>query len=410
MDISNKYTKIAVIAMVAGLFLSSFSSYAEETKPGEWGVSFSGGFNHLFKSFATADDLFAGSTNYPVADLQMVHFTTPGNSDKYAEAYNFPTFGIGLTWSGHNTMSFKPGSHMDDMLSAYGFVERDFYHNPKFSVGYDRRFGFGFTTAKYDPVSNPANTAIGSSVTFCIGAGVYLKWRPAPQLEIALRGAARHHSASRLCFPNYGLNEVGAEASVRYYVAEPYRKQTTHSMKKEFGRGMKYSILVGGGIHHCSSEWEAFHNAEPDPEKKVCSVTGWPKFFASFAATYRYALKFSSGVGLDAFWTTQKYMDRLRECDEILYPDRVEGAKYCPFSLGLSLVQNFHYRNFSITGGVGVYLVKQYGVGEQLSRFYQRIGIKYEFRNLGGTFIQGTCKSHYFTRAEMLEIGFGVNI
>ena len=410
MNISSKYTKFAGMVIAAVFCLVPVSSSAEETRPKEWGFSLSGGFNHLFKSFDTADDLFAGSTNYPVADLQIMHFTTPENSDKFAEAYNYPTFGLGATWSGLNTLSYKEGSYLNNMVSLYGFVERDFYHNPQFSVGYDFRFGLGFTTSKYDPLTNPANTAIGSSVTFCIGAGVYLKWRPAPQLEIALRGAARHHSASRLCFPNFGLNEVGAEASVRYYLSEPYKKQTTHSMKKEFTRKMNYSIVVGGGIHHCNTEWEAYHDAEPDPAKKATSVQGWPKFFANFSATYRYALKFSSGVGVDAFLTTQEYMDSMRECDKILNPDRLEGAEYSPFSLGLSLVQNFHFRNFTIVGGVGVYLFKQYGVNEQLSRFYQRIGFRYDFKNLGGTFIQGTCKSHYFTRAEMLEIGFGVNI
>lgn len=409
MDISYKYTKFAAIVTML-LCLVPAPSSAEETDSREWGVSFSGGFNHLFKSFDTADDLFAGSTNYPVADLQMVYFTTPENADKFAEAYNFPTFGLGLTWSGLNSISYKKGSYMNDMISVYGFVERDFYHNPKLSVGYDLRFGVGLSTSKYDPVTNPANTAIGSSITFCIGAGMYLKWRPAPQLEIALRGAARHHSAARLCFPNFGLNELGAEASVRYYLSEPYKKQTTHSMKKEFERKMNYSIIVGGGIHRCNTEWETFHNAEPDPEKKVNSVNGWPKFFASFTATYRYALKFSSGLGVDAFLTTREFMDSMRECDKILSPDRMEGAKYSPFSLGLSFVQNFHYRNFSITGGVGVYLFKQYGINENLSRFYQRIGIRYDFKNFGGTFIQVSCKSHYFTRAEMLEWGFGVKI
>ena len=137
MNISSKYTKFAGIVIAAAFCLVPVSLSAEESRPKEWGVSLSGGFNHIFKSFDTADDLFAGSTNYPVADLQIMHFTTPENSDKFAEAYNYPTFGLGATWSGLNTLSYKEGSYLNNMVSLYGFVERDFYHNPQFSVGYD---------------------------------------------------------------------------------------------------------------------------------------------------------------------------------------------------------------------------------------------------------------------------------
>ena len=409
---TGKYTIFVRTAVIAAVVQLCAPSLAAEEKSRDWGVSASGGFSHVFGTFPTADQFFAGPTNYPQATLQMAYSTKPTNSGKFAEAYNWPTVGFGVTWSGLHTIPYQENAFLKDMVSVYGFFERDFYKTTGFSVGYDLKFGLGFNASKFDPVNNPNNIIFGSSATFCIGGGLYVKWRPVPNVELALKGNLRHHSVGRLAFPNFGLNEAGAEVSVRYYASAPQAKQTTHTMKDEFERKISYNIQAGGGIHHCNTEWEAFHDAPEDPDQKVNNMPAWPKFFASFNATYRYALKFSSGIGFDTFLTTREYMDRLRECDIILHGE--EAVKNCggynPFSMGISLIQNFHYGNFSITCAVGVYLFKHYGIQEQLSWSFQRIGLRYDFPALGGMFLSMTCKSHYFTRAEMLEFGVGVKI
>lgn len=409
---NSKYTTFAATALVAALLFSVSVKAAGVERERDWGVGAMGGASHVFGTFATADRFFAGATNYPQASIQIAYGTKPSNSGKFAEAYNYPTVGFGVTWSGLSKIRYQENAFLHDMVSVFGFFERDFYKIPKFSVGYDLRFGLGFNTSQFNPVNNPDNIIFGSAVTFCIGGGVYVKWRPVDRLEFALRGNLRHHSAGRLCFPNFGLNEAGIEGSVRYYMSPLHTRQTTHTMKDDFERKVNYNIMVGAGIHHCNTEWEAFHEHPEDPKDKVNNIGAWPKFVVNFNAAYRYALKFSSGIGIDAFWTTRSYMDRLRECDVILHGEDAVKASggYSPFSLGVAFVQNFHFGNFSITGAVGIYLYKHYGIEEQLSWSYQRIGLRYDFPSLGGTFVSMACKSHFFTRAEMLEFGVGVKL
>ncbi|MBR5987436.1 MAG: hypothetical protein IK037_02600 [Clostridia bacterium] len=78
--------------------------------------------------------------------------------------------------------------------------------------------------------------------------------------------------------------------------------------------------------------------------------------------------------------------------------------------MGISAVQQVHYRNFTAWIQVGAYLYKHIGVAEQHSVSYQRIGGKYHFPKLANTYLGFSCKSHYFSRAASLDFILGVRI
>ena len=77
------------------------------------------------------------------------------------------------------------------------------------------------------------------------------------------------------------------------------------------------------------------------------------------------------------------------------------------FTCGLSLVQQFHYGNFTVFGHLGVYLYKRFGLHEQEGLLYQRVGMKYTFPQLANVFVSIDCKAHRFKNAAMLEFTVG---
>lgn len=193
---------------------------------------------------------------------------------------------------------------------------------------------------------------------------------------------------------------------------KPHTEKPELPAKEEFRRGFEYDFSIGGGIHHCSTEWNAYHGKGVKPQYGNDRMSGWEKYCANVSVHYRYAMKFSSGIGFDAFWTSWEFMNMLKRCDLQMHGAKAveESPGYNPFSCGVCAIQNVHYGGFSFFTGVGVYLYKHYGIDEQLSPCYQKIGFKYSFEKLAGMYLALDCKTHYFSRAEMMEFTFGFRI
>ena len=182
---------------------------------------------------------------------------------------------------------------------------------------------------------------------------------------------------------------------------------------------MQYAIVLGGGVHTCMAEWNAYVEKEPDPVKKQeIKLKAHPKLSLGVDALYRYSLRYATGIGLDLFYSSN--MEELEKSDRIVYGDEaVDNCPgYDPISVGVAVVQEVYWHNFAVHVAVGAYPYRRKGVNGPEAKalgdrergwHYEKAGFRYYFPKLGDTFLGFAIKSHSI-KAEYLEFSVGIRL
>ena len=349
--------------------------------------------------------------------------TNPENRNPYAEAFGFPMINIGFSLSRTSNFKFSDTTKFPDLYTLYGSFERSILKKRLVSAGYLLDFGITYNPGRYDPVNNPGNNWLSSPIMAYFGAGVFAKMHIGKRWEAGVNVMFRHFSNGRLDLPNEALNGVGAGLFVRYRMSDyEYEKYTQkYNFERNWDKGMQYMIVLGGGVHTCMAEWNAYVESEPDPVKKAeaaAQLKAHPKFSLSFDAIYRYSMRYATGIGLDLFYSTN--MDALEKSDRVLYGDEaVDNCPgYFPLSVGIAVVQEVYWGNFAVHVAVGAYPYRHKGVNGELAKeagdrergwHYEKAGFRYYFPKLGDMFVGFAIKSHSI-KAEYLEFSLGVRI
>ena len=349
--------------------------------------------------------------------------TNPENRNPYAEAFGFPMINIGFSLSRTSNFKFSDTTKFPDLYTLYGSFERSILKKRLVSAGYLLDFGITYNPGRYDPVNNPGNNWLSSPIMAYFGAGVFAKMHIGKRWEAGVNVMFRHFSNGRLDLPNEALNGVGAGLFVRYRMSDyEYEKYTQkYNFERNWDKGMQYMIVLGGGVHTCMAEWNAYVESEPDPVKKAeaaAQLKAHPKFSLSFDAIYRYSMRYATGIGLDLFYSTN--MDALEKSDRVFYGDEaVDNCPgYFPLSVGIAVVQEVYWGNFAVHVAVGAYPYRHKGVNGELAKeagdrergwHYEKAGFRYYFPKLGNMFVGFAIKSHSI-KAEYLEFSLGVRI
>ena len=388
---------VAVLLAAQLLLLCTPLKGQEERR--RWNVTASGGTGYMVHEPGRFDKL-ARSFGYPTVDLRIGHYTSSDDPSSYASLCGFPNIGLGVNWKGTSYFDWVGESHLSDLVSLYGFFERDFIRTRKFSFGYDFSLGVAFNSAVYDKDHNPENVIFSSAVLAYLAPGLHLSFRPTQHLQLGLSGVLTHMSTGRLAYPNAGFNGADVMVSARYAMAEPKIPEHSDLERPVFPKRMLYEVFAGYGAHRCAQEFEATGKTTP-----------WPTYTFGASACYQYKPTLSSGLGMDFFYFPKNFLQCVAASERILHPKlNPEKYDYRPLSMGISAVQQLHYGNFTAWFQVGVYLYKHVGVCEQDGILYQRIGGKIVFPKLANTYVGFSCKSHHFSRAASLDFILGVRI
>lgn len=349
--------------------------------------------------------------------------TKPENQNPFAEAFGFPLIDIGISIARAGNFKFSDQTHFPNLYSAYGSFERSILRTERFSAGYLLNFGATYNPAKYDPVNNPGNNWLSAPFMAYFGAGVFGKLHIGKRWETGVNFMFRHFSNGRLSLPNEALNGMGVGVFARYRLSDyDHKKYTTkYGFERDYQRGMQYMIVVGGGVHTCMAEWNAYVEREPDPVKKAeaaAKLKAHPKFSLSFDALYRYSMRYATGLGVDLFYSSN--MKELEASDRIFYGNEAVDSSpgYSPLSVGIAVVQEVYWRNFAVHVAIGAYPYRHKGVNGPEAKaagdrergwHYEKAGIRYYFPKLGDTFVGFAIKSHSI-KAEYLEFSVGVRL
>ena len=366
------------------------------------------------------------SSGYSTYELALGFQTEPSDSCIYNQLFGFPTIYVGASIARMGDFKFYDHTRFPNLYSVFGSFERTLFRGNSFSMGYHLDFGATYNPATYEPVNGEGNNWLSSPFMAYVGAGAFAKVHLGKKWEVGADLSFRHYSNGRLRLPNEALNAVGGGIFARYRLSEyePARYRTRDLQLPDFVKGMQYTIAVGGGAHTCQAEWNTYafdHSLAEKPariptKEEAASLKAHPKFSLALEATYRYGLRYATGLGVEMFYSSN--MSHLKEADTILYGEKavMESPGYNPISIGVAVVQEVYWRNLAVHVAIGAYPYRHKGVNDKALNemyddrergwHYEKAGLRYYFPKLGNTFVGFSIKSHSI-KAEYLEFSVG---
>ncbi len=396
----SSWGRIAVAVLIGVVACAGARAQRPPRSP-RWNVTLQGGPAYVpkTKAFAWRDEMMSTYV-YPAGGIKFGYQTTEEDGP-YAALYGFPNFGIGLGWEGLSSLQYCGISRLDDIINLYGFAECTLLRGRRTSLDFVFDLGLGYNRSLYDPETNPLNRNFSSYLVVFVSSGLSMRVALTDRLEAGVSAQFNHYSTGRLAYPNGGLNDPVAYLSLRYRNAKAPRGRGAVRPMEEAPARFFYEIYAGGGVHRCAIEWMASGTTYP-----------WVQYAFGASANWRYRPHLSTGVAVDLFDATSRFLERLEECERKLYGDETIDA-YGPYerlSGGIGMVQHLHYGHFSAFASVGAYVYRHNGYQDQRGKLYQKIGLKYVLPGRSGLFVAAGCKVHGFSRAAMMELTLGLRL
>ena len=360
-------------------------------------VSVHGRYQHMLDWHGIYNDMLE-THGSALMGVQVGLDTHASDGNWWANAYNYPSISLGFSYDNAGSMKSRPGTHFGDFYNVYLATEFDFFRAGIFSFGPVLEIGMSYTSQKYNPRRNVSNQFIGSKLLANLAGGLEASLRVHPQWELALTGYFVHHSNGMTHAPNLGTNQVAVGTKLKYYMAPQVTDRKTVLEKPDYPRGLRWNIYTAFGGHSC--DWELIAKGpESYPAKfRLRAILG-------AEASYRYCRLLSTGIGIEGNYADNAY----RETD-ILQLGKEDPKGYSPFYTSVHLAQYFHYSNLSVNFTVGLYTFKKTGLVEDISRCFQRIGVRYHLPSFktGQMFVGLGMRAHYFDRSYCIEYGTGI--
>lgn len=316
--------------------------------------------------------------------------TRPEDGDWYDWAYNYPTFGIGLSHDFAGLLRFKPQklqpqnidaySRLGDIVNLYGWAQFDLIRTRTFRFGPAFELGLAYSDQTYHYKTNPNNFYIESHVFFGVGAGLHAEWFLTPQWAITAGAYLTHHSNAMITPHNCGTNELSFSGGARRYLA-PVRftpRSAARPALPEFPKGLHLQVAAAAGAISFSDEQvvnERYRYTDRTAPARLRAVL-------SAELVWRYSRLFATGIGAEAGYTDNRY----RETDRLLKGVEDDPRNYSPFHVGVYLIQELHYKQLSAHVICGVYVLKRTGLEDRFQSIVQKAGMRYHFTRASGLF------------------------
>jgi len=294
-------------------------------------------------------------------------------SKTYHKAYRYPTFGatVFLGTVGNNAL-------LGTLGGAYGFTELPMAVASRYRLDFKLGLGLGYCTKPYDPIKNPGNVALGSSINglICLGVKSTYAWK---KNAVNLGLDITHFSNAAWKVPNFGINmpyvSIGyARTLVSTPILSSFEGDVPLPSSLPQDRWLYSATAIASG-------------------KQLMPIGGkrYPVYALNVSARRFFNLKTGLELSLDVI--SKQAIKAYLPYIEKRQIDILQVGAYAAYLVPLD---RFHF-----VFGMGAYLRDKYSPEDPL---YHRIGARYYFKS--GINLNFTLKTHW-ARADYLEYGVG---
>ena len=420
------YNFISYLLMVShlglkGILLIAFVHVATQAKAIEkdsirhWGFTVSVMKSEIIALDKNQRKYLKEKENGSVA-LELNHINLPSDHDSYAKDFNYPSLSIGLRYTMNNRVRFHRtpdlawdkieevpyDSRLGNTLSLYGTFQRAIHRNKHWETSYSLSGGIGYTNKWYNKDNNIDNDFIGTPLLIYFGAGIHQTYRFAREWGVRASLEFVHHSNGSFYHPNKGSNCVGPSVGIVYCpYYETFIREHGSFQSAPFKKFLYLDITAGIGAKTLVEDWQItqFRTPKTDPNYRTGDFKRYATYSLQANLMYRYARRWASGIGIDAFYNT--YAPHIEQLE------RKEGNIIAckPWSFGIAGKHETFFHNLSVNVALGTYLYRRMGsIDRELGgRIYERIGVNYSFPSLNGLKLGINVKAHT-TKADFTEL------
>ena len=356
-------------------------------------ISFRGGASRLLYDGRYFPDLYGTNVSPIVPSFDLKIGWTGDKDSPYDRACKQPEYGIAMHILGLADAPAVNGPGMGNVYSLYGYFDRPLLRAGGFSFGYSAGLGFGFCFSKlYDPVTNPWNIILSTPVNGHFSLGLFSEYDISNRYEAGLGFYFNHNSNGAFTFPNKGLNAFELALTLGMKNGQADRPEKAIRRYDDFRRHFEFNVQASTGVMSNEARFDRTleETGRGENERHF-------KYSLDVSALYRYCRTHATGLALDLFFTPF--------CDRIAANDG-RGETYEPVSVGVSIIHDMRYRNFSTTLNLGRYLYDNDGLARN-KILYQMVTVKYHFPALADTYVGFILKAHKFKAAESFQFCIG---
>lgn len=355
------------------LFFSCFAIHAQIGGGNDFYLRGSYNFGTLLQQ-----GYYSNTTSVKMISGFDVNYIKPSTGKKlWQHENNFPEHGFGFTYLNLNNPKI-----LGDVYSTYIFCDIPLSKKEKpFRLYMRLAAGLAYVPVHFNATKNPSNDMVSTPLNGYGNFKWFFKWDIGKHLCWDFGLSYSHDSNGSSNLPNLGENTLTINTGLIYKFVNPVKNVITQ-VDSGSQRKTKYEILLWAGIGKVQEY--AFGN-----KYQVQSYSA--TFYSNIRNTHKV------GVGLDVFYNGGN-VEFLKE-EGITLSNNIQNIQ-----TGIKVSYAYNLGRLSIPIEVGTYLYSKY---KEASRFYQRLGVRYYFKN---NMIGLITLKTYWIQAYCLEFGVGYRI
>ena len=320
------------------------------------------------------------SSHFPLFELSLDQATFGRKS--WQSKSNYPAIGLSFLYTG---IGDQP-----ELGSAFALIPHMSFNclkSKRNQLNFKLGIGIGYLTEKYDAVTNPKNTFIGSHLNAAIDLSIDYNYMVTNRLGLTAFIGFTHFSNGSSRTPNNGINIAHGGIGAKYFIKEPKQripKQQTDNQQYKNWNKENISFTF------------AFTYSRKDIDEYLGYGKSWPAYNLQFNALKRLTEMSKIGVGVDLVYDcTDK---------EVLRQKGIEFTDIEILKPGINAAYELAFGNTSFMFNFGYHIA-----GKDLceGRVYQKLGM---LQNIGkGVFATITLTTHYGW-ADYIGFGIGYRI
>ncbi len=353
------------------LLFFCFNTYAQSGGAKDYYLSGS----YIFGNNITWQNYASTTTqSKPISGFEL-NYSKPSTGKKsWQKENNFPEKGGGFTYYNLNNPK-----ELGNIYATYIFCDIPFSKKEKTFQLYMRlSTGITYIPKHFDPISNPNDFMLSTPINAYVNVKCFYRWNFKKHFCWDFGLSYAHTSNGNSNLPNLGANMVTINTGLVYKFINPQKSTITKIDSGTYVKS-KYDFVLWAG------------------EGIVQNKIAGKRYLAqSYSPTFYYNLRTTQkiGMGIDIFYNAAN-IDSMKQ-EGIILTNNMQNIQ-----TGIKVAYAYNLGRLSLPAEIGYYVISKY---KNESPFYQRIGIRYTFKNNIIALI--TLKTYYFG-AYNLEFGVG---